>query len=41
MTKQDISKRIIKLKLETQTLESKKEIQKLQQSLDIDVVTEK
>tara|TARA_B110000971_G_C19938464_1_gene467561 strand:+ start:56 stop:181 length:126 start_codon:yes stop_codon:yes gene_type:complete len=41
MTKQDISKRIIKLKLKTQTLESKKEIQKLQQSLDIDVVTEK
>ena len=41
MTKQDISKRIIKLKLETQTLESKKEIQKLQQSLDRDGVTEK
>ena len=41
MTKQDISKRIIELKLETQTLESKKEIQKLQQSLDRDGVDEK
>ena len=40
MTKQEINQRIIELKLGPQTLESKKEIQILQQELDEDVVTQ-
>ena len=40
MTKQEITQRIIELKMGSQTLEAKKEIQKLQQQFDEDVVTE-
>ena len=40
MTKQEITQRIIELKMGNQNLEAKKEIQKLQQQLDKDVVTE-
>ena len=40
MTKQEITQRIIELKLGPQTLKSKKEIQILQQELDEDVVTQ-
>lgn len=40
MNKQDLAQRIIELKMGNQTLEAKKEIQKLQQQFDEDVVTE-
>lgn len=39
MTNQEISQRIIELKLGPQTLEAKKQIQNLQQQLGEDVVT--
>ena len=41
MNKDQITKRIIELKLGTQTQDVKLEIQKLQQQLDGDVVTQK
>lgn len=40
MTKQEITQRIIELKMGNQTLKAKKEIQSLQQQFDEDVVTE-